>query len=83
MKKRTRTVYDFLSAFDAMGLKVIVWGSADEDEPLWTGSCEDIPYWLADMKLDYTDKYEKPIIYVDRISETDKRRGMIISVIDD
>lgn len=51
---------DFLDVFDSCsGLWCTIWYLGEEDEPLWTGSLRDIPYWAATCKLPTREEVRK------------------------
>mgnify|MGYP006916046582 CR=1 FL=1 len=67
---KCKTIYDFLKTGDYLGLDFIVYIDGEED-PIWTGRSLDIPYWVAELKLEYegSDPTEPPISFRTSLGE--------------
>jgi len=64
---------DWLRVTSICGLDVVVWISGDEEfGPYWEGPARDIPYWVAEGKIE-TDKrkldWMEPIDYRSDLGE--------------
>lgn len=67
-------VLDFLKMFDG-SLPVVVYIN-DEEAPLWEGRLFDIPWWVADLELNYDNGYGRPVDY--RTKFKDNEPGLVI-----
>ena len=70
-----------LKTIDLIGLHTLIF-IEDEKDPIWEGSWMDIPWWLADMKVnDCGDWGEKPIDYRCSLGkEYNNEPGVVISL---
>ena len=78
---KCKTIYDFLKTGDYLGLTFIVYIDGEED-PIWAGSSLDIPYWIAELELEYegSDPLEPPISFRSSLGkEYDNKPGFVIS----
>ena len=71
-------VMDFLKMFDGC-LPVIVYVNEEED-PLWDGSLFDMPWWVADLELNFhNENGSNPVDYRDSFGEEyDNKPGLVI-----
>lgn len=67
---------DFLNTFDGTGLLVAIYNSTD-DEPLWKGTYDSIPWWIAEAELDFSNG-ESPIDFRNNFAEG--KPGIVISI---
>ena len=65
--KRIKTLGEFLRSVEIWGTPIKVWGD-DTEMPLWEGRAHDCPYWVADLKLDYSFTHP-PIEYRDHMGD--------------
>ena len=83
---KPKTVRDMLYAMDFSGGTCIFWDctndtAATDPEPIWKGHSIDIPYWVAEAKLDYSDDCE-PVYYCRDLGEKyDHKSGFAFSVV--
>jgi len=77
-----KTVGDFLKGFDGIGLDIVLWCDEDPDDPVWSGSLYDMPYWLLEFELDYEAAEDhKPISFRTSLGEEHRNRpGLVIIV---
>ena len=82
MKHKFKRIIDFLKIADLTSLDAVVWSKDDDEDPLWEGPIYDMPWWVAQEKLDYNSGNEaadnKPIEYRGVIKSD--RAGFIICV---
>ena len=85
---KLKTVYDFLSNIDIIGVKIIVYMYEDGEnaDPIYAGSAWDTPYWVADLKLDWIHTSldcPKPIEFRNSLGEEyNNAPGFVISCTD-
>ena len=67
-------LYDFLKMFDST-LPTVVYIN-DEDEPIYEGSLFNMPWWVAELELNYNNGYGRPVDYREKF-ENDQP-GLVI-----
>ena len=69
---------------DTCGFDLVIWAAGEDELPLWKGSIMDFPFYLADLKLDYTkgEYGESPIDFRHNINEhgLDSKPGFVVMV---
>jgi len=60
---------------------LIIYEEHDEENPLWEGNSWDLPWWVADMKLDDSDPWRPPVSFRHSLGEDhDNKTGFVILV---
>jgi hypothetical protein len=80
MKHKIKRIIDFLEVADLTSLDAAVWSRDDEDDPLWEGPIWNMPWWVAQAKIDYKADNDigKPIDYREHLKSG--RAGFVIWV---
>ena len=78
------TLKDVLKIVDFGNLILVVY-IEEEEEPIWVGSCYDLPWWLAEHKIASPDSEwgEEPIDYRHSLGKDyDNEPGFVICLKD-